>query len=332
MKLSILIVNYKTAGLVMNCLASLYRFSIADMEIIVVDNDSRDGIEGQLQQFYPAVKFIQTGYNSGFARANNAGIKGSRGEVVLLLNSDTIVHENAVEQCCDRLWNSQYVAAGVQLQNDNGSPQISGNYAMQGGLNYLLPLPVLGKFFKWMASILGVKKTNVPEATTLTEVDWVNGAFLMVKKEAIEKAGMLDEDFFLYFEEAEWCSRLRKIGKLCIYGDLHVTHLQGESANEAFGSAGKGYQNLSDRKGFQVLLSCFLRIRKEFGVGWMLLMYFFYLVNILIYGIAVIFKNIFTNSENDLSKNWSGYTDNVIKIISYLPRIISGKPYFYKVL
>ncbi|MEO7265994.1 MAG: glycosyltransferase family 2 protein [Ferruginibacter sp.] len=331
MKLSIIIVNYKTAGLVMDCIASLYRFSIADMEIIVVDNDSRDGIEVQLLQLYPAVTFIQTGYNSGFARANNAGIKESRGEVVLLLNSDTVIQENAVEQCYDRLLNSQYVAAGVQLQNEDGSPQISGNYAMQGGLNYLLPLPVLGKFFKWMASMLGLKKTNVPEATTTTEVDWVNGAFLMAKKDAIEKAGMLDEDFFLYFEEAEWCSRLRKIGKLCIYGDLHVTHLQGESANEAFGSAGKGYYNLSDQKGLQVMLSCFLRIRKEFGVGWMLFLYFFYLINIPVYGIATMISAVVGKRKGDF-KNWNGFTNNVIVVMEYLPRIIKAEPYFYKVL
>ncbi len=263
--LSIIIVNYKTAGLVIDCLASLSSYNNDGMEIIVVDNDSRDGLEGQ-------------------------------------------------------------------LQNEDGSPQISGNYAMQGGLNYLLPLPVLGKFFKWMASLLGVKKTNVPEATTLTEVDWINGAFLMVKKEAIEKAGMLDKDFFLYFEEAEWCSRLRKIGKLCIYGDLHVTHLQGVSANEAFGSAGKGYYNLSDKKGFQVMLSCFLRIRKEFGVCWMLFLYFFYLVNIPVY-LLFVFLEILTGKSNRSAFNdWNGYTNNVIGIIPFMPGIISGKPYFYKVL
>lgn len=332
MNLSVIIVNYKTAGLVMDCLASLFRHNTNEMEIIVVDNDSRDGVEQHVQQFYAGVKFIQTGYNSGFARANNAGIKMSRGEMVLLLNSDTIIRENAVDQCCNRLISSAYVAAGVQLQNEDGSPQISGNYAIQGGLNYLLPLPVLGKIFKWMASMLGVKKTNVPEATGLTEVDWINGAFLMVKKDAIEKAGMLDEDFFLYFEEAEWCSRLRKIGKLCIYGDLHVTHLQGEAANEAFGSAGKGYYNLSDKKGFQIMLSCFLRIRKEFGLGWMLFLYFFYLLNIPMYGLAVLLKNIPANSANDSSKAWKGYSNNVFEVMGYLPRIISGKPYFYKVL
>ncbi|MEO6405766.1 MAG: glycosyltransferase family 2 protein [Ferruginibacter sp.] len=332
MKLSIIIVNYKTAGLVIDCLASLYRFSMDDTEVIVVDNDSEDNVEERLSNDYPSVRFIQVGYNAGFARANNVGINMSRGDAVLLLNADTIIHEDAVQECFQRLINSDYVAAGVQLLNQDGSTQISGNYAMQGGLNYLLPLPVSGKFFKWLASLLGVKKTNVAEATILTEVDWINGAFLMVKRSAIDKVGLLDVDFFLYFEEAEWCSRLHKAGKLCIYGDLHVTHLQGVAANEAFGSAGKGYYNLSDKKGFQIMLSCFLRLRKEFGVGWMLFMYFFYLVNIPVYGIAVLIKNIFNNAENDFSKNWSGFADNVIKIMSFLPQIISAKPYFYKVL
>ena len=77
-----------------------------------------------------------------------------------------------------------------------------------------MALPYSGRFIRWRGYTFKIKKTNVAEAHGTVEVDWINGAFLMVKKEAIEKAGLMDEDFFLYFEEIEWCSRLRKAGKL----------------------------------------------------------------------------------------------------------------------
>ena len=158
---------------------------------------------------------------------------------MLLLNSDTINENNAVALCASRLEASDYIACGVQLLHPDRAPQISGNYFTVGGLNQLMMLPFVGKLARRMGYALGVKSTNVPEAKGVVEVDWINGAFLMVKKEAIEKAGLLDEDFFLYYEEIEWCSRLRKNGKMCIYGDLHVVHLMGATADKAFKSTSK---------------------------------------------------------------------------------------------
>jgi len=334
MKLSIIIVNYKTPQLVLDCIASVCRFSTAGTEIIVVDNLSGDDTEALLQLHYPNVKFLQMNYNAGFARANNAGISIAKGKVVLLLNSDTIVKDNAVNNATDMLIASpDYVACGVQLLNEDGTPQISGNYAMKGGLNYLLPLPYLGKFLKTLASLLKVKKPNVPNASGIVEVDWINGAFLMVKKSAIEKAGLLDGDFFLYAEEAEWCSRLKKTGKLCIYGDEHVVHLQGISANDAFESAGKGYFNLFDRKGLQIILSNFVRIRKEFGAGWFFFDLFFYLLSIPVFFFGILVEKIFfiKNGTYNFSQ-FAGFVKNIFLLMKFTPKIISNKPYFYKVL
>ena len=146
MKLSIIIINYKSIALILDCIRSVYEFGTGEMEIIVVDNFSGDDAENILQQHYPAVRFLQMGYNAGFARANNAAIKLANGELVLLLNPDTIILDNALNKCIDKFSASGYVACGVQLLNPDHSPQISGNYAMKGGLNYLLPLPYLGNF------------------------------------------------------------------------------------------------------------------------------------------------------------------------------------------
>ncbi|MEI8054052.1 MAG: glycosyltransferase family 2 protein [Bacteroidota bacterium] len=333
MKLTIIIVNYKTANLVLDCLKSLYQYDTHDFEIIVVDNFSLDFLEGKLNSLYPLVKFIQMGYNAGFARANNVGIEIAEGNAVLLLNSDTIIRNNAVNLCFKDFMQSEYVACGVQLLNEDESPQISGNYVMKGGLNYLLPLPYMGSILKSIADLMKLKKPSVSETKTVLEVDWINGAFLMVKKPAIEKAGMLDNDFFLYAEEAEWCSRLKKQGKLCLFGEYNVLHLQGESSKEAFNSAGKGYFNLFDRKGFQIMLSNFVRVRKEFGIGWFLIHLFFYLLTIPFFGVALIYNKLFRSSKKEYEfSQFLDFTKNVFNLLKFVWKIISNKPYFYKVL
>ena len=333
MKLTIIIVNYKTANLVLDCLKSLYQYDTHDFEIIVVDNFSLDFLEDKLNSLYPSVKFIQMGYNAGFARANNVGIEIAEGNAVLLLNSDTIIRNNAVNFCFKDFMQSEYVACGVQLLNEDESPQISGNYVMKGGLNYLLPLPYMGSILKSIADLMKLKKPSVSETKTVLEVDWINGAFLMVKKPAIEKAGMLDNDFFLYAEEAEWCSRLKKQGKLCLFGEYNVLHLQGESSKEAFNSAGKGYFNLFDRKGFQIMLSNFVRVRKEFGIGWFLIHLFFYLLTIPFFGVALIYNKLVRSSKKEYDfSQFLDFTKNVFNLLKFVWKIISNKPYFYKVL
>jgi GT2 family glycosyltransferase len=330
-KLSIIIVNYKTAKLIVQLLHSIQRLN--EYEVIVVDNDSKDDSKSVICSAFPNISWIAMSYNAGFARANNEGIRKSSADVVLLLNPDTLEHENAIGKCLEQFQSDNYVACGVQLLNPDGSPQISGNYAMKGGLNYLLPLPYTGAFVKWLGSVLKVSKPNIPNATATIEVDWINGAYLMVKKTAIEKAGLLDEDFFLYAEEAEWCSRLKKQGMLCIYGEYKVTHLQGEAANDAFNSEGKGYYNLYDKKGLQIMLSNFLRIKKQFGAFWFFVDLIMYTITIPIFLIIGFFHRLITlqNPIGHLNQ-FAGYSSNIISLWGYVPRMLSGKPYFYKVL
>lgn len=334
LQLSIIIVNYKSARLIYNCLQSLLQFA-GDVacEIIIVDNDSKDNSEQLLTAQFPFIRWHQMGYNAGFARANNAGIRLSQANVVLLLNPDTLFIDHSLQLCLHDFSKSLYVACGVQLLNEDGTPQIAGNFAMKGGLNYLLPLPFTGAVLKGIASLLSVKKPNVLNASTTTEVDWINGAFLMVKKEAVKQAGLLDEDFFLYAEEAEWCSRLRQVGKLCIYGQHHVMHLQGEVSNDTFNSTGKGYFNLYDRKGLQIMLSNLVRIRKEFGAGWFLLILTIYSLTIPIFLVAGLVQALVTKHRLSLFwKQWKGFSKNVWYVWQLSTTILPNKPYFYKVL
>lgn len=334
MTLSIIIVNYKSAQLILDCLNALYASS-ADQpfEVLIIDNASDDDSRGRIEGAFPTIRWIDMGYNSGFARANNEGIRQSAGDAVLLLNGDTLPAAEAVVACYRRLMESSYVAVGVQLLNADGSPQIAGMFVMKGGLNYLLPLPYLGKWIKRMGEWARVEKPHVPDSTGQVEVDWINGAFLMVKKSAIAVAGMLDEDFFLYAEEAEWCSRLKRTGPLCIYGDLRVIHLQGETANQTFGSEGKGYFALFDRKGRQIMLSNFVRIRKQFGVGWFLVQLFFYLAEIPVFFVGVLLSSIAGKAHRRYTWAHLGqYCSNIGVILARSPTIIRNKPYFYKVI
>ena len=328
--LTIIIINYKSRHLLLNCLETVFdQTDPALFELIVVDNDSRDDSRTAVLTKFPTIRWIDMDYNAGFARANNAGIRAAKGDTVLLLNADTLIRDRAIEQCYAALSSAAFAAAGIQLLNADGSPQISGLFDMKGGLNYLLPLPLLGKIVKQLGRIAGVGKPHATETGVLLRVDWINGAFLMVKKEAIRKAGMLDPDFFLYAEEAEWCGRLRKTGPLCIFGNIHSIHLEGETVNAAFGTSSKIHHNLSDKKGLQIMLSNFLRIRKQFGKGWFLLLLLFYIAELPLYLIAALFSG--RHSAYSMS-SFRGYYHNLKIVLGNTRRIYRNQPHFYKVL
>jgi GT2 family glycosyltransferase len=334
MELSIIIINYNSHELLLNCLESIYRETKRiSFEVIVVDNASPQDRRELILNTYSQVRWIQMDYNAGFARANNEGIKQANAPVMLLLNPDTIIMEAAIENAYHKIMESDAVAAGVQLLNPDGSPQISGNYFMAAGLNYLLPLPYLGKFLSRTGNIFKIKRPNVPEAKQTIEVDWINGAFLMVKKSAIDLVGLMDEDFFLYAEEAEWCSRLKRAGKLLIFGDLHVIHLQGETANATFNSGGKGYYNLYDKKGLQIMVSNLLRIRKQFGMFSFLFIVFVYLIEIILFPFGLLIEKLLRQRKSNY--HWwqvKAYAANVALLMKFFPKMVLNKPNFYKVI
>jgi GT2 family glycosyltransferase len=332
--LSIIIINYKSLDLIRDCLRSVYTSNPSiSFEIIVVNNDDLRDTYNPLLSEFPDIRWVGMHYNAGFARANNEGIRQAEAETVLILNPDTIIPPNALDDSYRSFIASDYVACGVQLLNEDSTPQISGNYFVLGGLNYLLPLPYTGKFIKALGNLFSVKAPHVADADALIEVDWINGAFLMVKQSAIRTAGLMDEDFFLYAEEAEWCSRLKKVGKLCIFGNVKVFHLQGISSNEAFSSAGKGYYNLSDKKGKQIILSNLVRIRKQYGLFWFFFDLCIYSITIPISFIGNLISLLFPKSRRTYSfSEWAGFSRNMVYIWSKTPRIIVNRPYFYKAL
>jgi GT2 family glycosyltransferase len=332
MALSIILVNFKSPQLHIDCLTEIFKDPEGSgFEIIEVDNNSGDDSRQRITSAFPTVKWIQLDNNAGFSRANNAGIRVSTGDSLLLLNGDTLPRGKDIAECYRRFRESDYVACGVQLLNPDGTHQITGNYVMTGGLNYLLPVPYLGSLVKAMGDLFRIEKPHVPDKVGTIEVDWINGAFLMVKREAMEKVGAMDEDFFLYAEESEWCGRLRKAGKICLYGDLEVVHLQGVTANLAFGSDGKGYVNIYDRKGLQLMLSNFVRIRKQFGAGWFLFQLLFYIADIPVFFLGMLVSRLIGKARYSWT-HFRQYCRNVWVVIAKTPIIIRNKPYFYKVI
>jgi GT2 family glycosyltransferase len=333
MLLSIIIVNYRSTKYIIDCLQSAGYALMQNkaIEWIVVDNDSNDDCQNQIGSLFPQVHFLQMGYNAGFARANNTAIKMAKGAHVLLLNPDTLLSENSILNCVERFAVSDYVACGVQLVHADHTPQFSGSHFTKGGLNHLVELPYWGKTIKWVATLFNISNLSFIEVPKEIKVDWVSGAFLMVKQTAIAKAGLMDEDFFLYAEEVEWCSRLGKTGPLCLYGDITVVHLIGTSIQQSTNSEDNSYTNLADKKGLQLMISNHLRIRKQYGVFWFLLLLLNYTWAVPFACIASSIIHMIKGKSPFTELSYlNGFAKNVGTIWGISPIILQGKKYFYK--
>ena len=220
--LSIIIISYNTKELLKQCIESIVS-NIAkplSYEIIVVDNNSQDGSVKMLKKL--KLKIIVNNDNVGFAKANNQGIKIAKGKYILLLNSDTIVLDNALNLLVDYLEKNPDIAVlGPKLLNTDRTPQSS--------VGSFPSLPVVANmlFFEHFIPNRFVRWS--PKTTRA--VDWVMGAALMSKREIFDKIGGLDENIFMYMEELEWCCRVKKNGyKIHFYPQAKIVHLgQGSS-------------------------------------------------------------------------------------------------------
>jgi GT2 family glycosyltransferase len=335
MDLSIIIVNFNSATFTINCIDSIVGSNMRmKYEIIVVDNASDVHDEEKIRKRFPSVNWIQTGYNAGFARANNAGIRASKGDCILLLNADTIVKNNSIDKVYHQFSSQEkYIACGVQLLNEDGTHQHSGAKFIKGGANILLPLPYLGKMIKSLAQIFQVKQPNVFSVNKDEDVDWIIGAFILTKRVYIEKAGMLDEDFFMYAEEIEWCSRLRKFGPMVLFANADIIHLGGGSSSNYYNM--KQYDNSRDiwsKKARQIIVSQMLRVRKQWGIFWYLFNLFAYYIEIPIFGIGFLLESLFRAKNKDFEfSQFAGFAKNMILSLPFFMDILLNRHKFYKV-
>jgi GT2 family glycosyltransferase len=226
MNLSIIIVNWNTKDLLHQCLASIYAHSPElPFEIIVVDNASSDGSAGMVQDHFPETRLLINKENVGFARANNQGIQISQGRYVLLLNPDTEVRSGALQQLIDFLDSTPASGgAGARILNPSGTLQHS---------CYLSP--TLLREWMHLLHLDGRQRRVMDEWDTSTprEAEVLLGACIILRREALEAVGSLDESYFMYSEEVDLCYRLRKAGwQLYWVPQAEIVHYGGQSTRQ----------------------------------------------------------------------------------------------------
>ena len=226
MDLSIIILNYKTKGLVKQCIRNvMVATANLNYEIIVIDNGSHDGCQEMMKENFPEIKFIQTGKNLGFAAGNNFGLKEAKGNYIMILNPDVTVLNHSIEKMVDFMKKNPVVGlAGPKLINPIGTYQISCRTFQTPKLILYrrTPLGRLPFAKKELAKHLMVSFDH----QTNREVDWVMGACILVSKQALDKVGLLDERFFFYVEDMDWCRRFWQNGfKVYYLAEAEMVHL-----------------------------------------------------------------------------------------------------------
>jgi len=225
MDISIIIVNWNTKKLLLDCLASIFStIKGVSYEVILVDNASSDGSVEAVQEAYPQVEIIQNEENLGFAAANNKGFHKMLGRYALLLNTDTVLTEDAIEKLFYYMENNPEAGMACgQLLNRDGTKQNSiANFPSLIGL----------VFNETLLRIFLPKKypSKRVEYFNPIEVESCIGACLMVRKQAMDDVGLLDERYFFFLEETDWALRMERAGwKSCFIPNARIYHLQGQS-------------------------------------------------------------------------------------------------------
>ncbi len=228
MDLSIIIINYNTNQYTLQCIRSIYeQTKNIEFEIIVIDNNSQKESANQILKEYPSIKLIKNSENIGFGRANNQGIAMAKGRYILLLNSDTIILENALEKCI-RFMDSDFARdnniglVGCRLLNEDLSQQNS-VFAKGSLLSYFFHSnPFINKFIRPNKN-LSLNKSQF--------VSGVSGAFMLFRKEVFKVVKPFDPDIFMYSEETELCrNRVSKHFNIYYWREAKVIHLGGKSS------------------------------------------------------------------------------------------------------
>lgn len=232
-EISIIIVNYNTKDFLKNCLNSIIENTEAvDYEVIVVDNASSDESLEMLRNDFPQVLLICNKENVGFARANNQGIRIAKGENILFLNSDTVVSKNCLFETLRFVRSRPEIGiVGCKVLNEDKGLQYSCYHAPT-------LLSELVFFTKEVVKNLWepftyYKYMKYWDHSQIKEVDCIAGCFLWVKRELFDKGGLLDESFFMYYEDAEFCYRVRRNSnfKVYYYPRAEIIHLKGKSGD-----------------------------------------------------------------------------------------------------
>lgn len=236
MDITIVIVNWNTCDILRDCLCSIYtETKRLKFEIIVIDNASSDDSVRMVKEKFPQVILIENSENRGFAAANNQGIAIAKGRYVLLLNSDTIVLDSAIAKVvafADTHLDTAIVGCRV-LNPDRMLQQTC--FMFPSILNLMLSSSYLYRLFP-RSKFFGREHMTWWNRDDVREVDVATGCFMLVRREAIEAVGVMDERFFLYGEETDWCYRFKQAGwKILFTPYAEIIHLHGASTRQRRG-------------------------------------------------------------------------------------------------
>lgn len=228
---SVLIVNWNTREVTCECLESVYdQTQGIAFEVILIDNASSDGSADAIRCRYPEVKLIENKENLGFAAANNQGIKSAQGRYVLLLNPDTVIQEGAIDKTV-AFMDKQSEAGVVGIRNYNADGSLARNCFQFASVQNLM-ITTLGLHSLFPKNrYFGRERLSWWDYQTIREVDVVAGCYMLVRREAIDQVGIMDEAYFMYGEEMDWCWRFKRAGwKTLYYPEARIIHYGGMSA------------------------------------------------------------------------------------------------------
>ncbi len=258
MDVSIVIVSWNTREVLRNCLNSIFAETNGiHFEIFVVDNNSADKSQEMVFQHFPNVKLIRNSTNRGFAAANNQAIRLATGRYILLLNPDTIILDNAITRCisyADR--RTDIGALGCQVLEGDERIQRTGFafptpwrlFLIQSGLSRAFP----------QSRIFGRPELGWWDRNSDMELDVTSGMFMLVRREALEQVGLLDESYFVYTEEADWCYQLARKGWRRVFTTCaRIVHLDGGS---------KSTSQVSTKMYVQIQKSMLIYFKKNLGI------------------------------------------------------------------
>lgn len=265
---SIIIVSYNARRHLENCLKSLTDAPPATpYEIVVVDNASTDGSAAMVKERWPQVKVIEQPANVGFAAGNNAGIRATAGTLILLLNNDTIVPRGAIDTLVQRLLADRDAAvAGPRLTDEHGRAELSFGRMISPFNELRQKLTLL----LYRRGIKAVSRRIEHDTQREHEVDWVSGACLLVRRADAEKVGLLDERYFLYTEDVDFCAAIRAMGRRVLFTPAaHVVHLGGRSRATAPAIMNVAYRKSQlafyekHHPGWAPVLRAYLRVKRQ---------------------------------------------------------------------
>lgn len=238
MSVAISIVSYNTKDLLNNCLKNLSNVKTKEkINIWLLDNNSKDGSAQMIEEKFPAVKLIKSGINLGFAKGQNQILKQVKDKYVLILNPDTELEQDSLEAMVNFMEeNPECAVAGCKLVDFNKRLESNGGDFPLGAalFTWLFNLEFLG-------NLPNFHRTDKEYYLNIHKVDWIAGTFMMVKSEIFKKVGFFNEDFFMYFEDAEFCYRVNKSGfKTMINPHIVIGHKSGSSSENPRFSQWKG--------------------------------------------------------------------------------------------